>query len=231
PAVTQSADAGITAEATFAKAPVYNRLVTGTGNGVTALLGEVADLSQKIQNGNFAAVAAKAGSTDFTVLRNEFNSAEYHNVRLAYQAAAQLVDDFTLFNARYLGDAARPAALDSSVLDIKRQDRAADTFSAFDQALQGTFNFDAFRTAFLTTQESIADFLDLNPDYSPNILLESRAGAQADSLAQDAKDIAQPVAVNRIQYNLFNAALTKARSDLAVLQTQLYVQYTVTRSY
>ncbi|HYR33730.1 MAG TPA: hypothetical protein VEQ87_05520, partial [Burkholderiales bacterium] len=230
PRSTQSIDSGLTAEAPLAKASVYNRLATGIGNGVTTLLGDVASLSQKIQAANFGHVADTADSTDFTVLRNEFNSAEYHDVRLAYQQAASVVEDFTLFNARYVGDAPRPTAVDTAARDIKRQDRAADAFGAFTQALQGTFNFDAFRTAFLTTQNALADFIDQNPDYLPNILTESRAGAQAGSLAQDGRDIAEPVAVNRIQADLFNAAYTKAVNDFNSLKSTLIAQYTVTRS-
>ncbi len=117
----QTADAGVAAEATFIKAPAYNQLVTATGNGILELIGQTVALSQKIQSADFAGVAANASSTDFGVLRAAFNGAPYQEVRLAYQAAAGLVEDFTLYNARYLGDAPAPDA----VQDAARRHPAA----------------------------------------------------------------------------------------------------------
>lgn len=228
PRKPQDIDAGLTAEAPLVKASVYNQLATGTGNGVTTLLGEVANLSRQIASANFADVEAKAASTDFGVLRDEFRSDEYREVRRVYGEMANLIGDFTLFNARYHPDAPLPDEVKRAARDIKQLNRAANIFDAVDQVLQGRFDFDAFRTSFLDAQDKIVNFVTQHPAFPADILTESRAGAQADSLAQDAEDIAEPVAINRIQSNLFNAALTKATTDLAELEKRLKTEYTIT---
>ena len=113
------------------------------------------------------------------------------------------MDDFSLFNARYLDDQPTTVALDASVLAMKRFERAANRFDAFDTALAGTFDFDTFRTSFLASQAAVTGFVVAHPAYTANILTEAHTDAQVGSLSQDGQDIAQPVAVNRIQYDLF----------------------------
>ena len=97
--------------------------------------------------------------------------------------------------------------------------------------MSSPFNFDTFKTSFLATQSAITTFIAANPAYTANILTEARAGAQAGSLLQDGRDIAEPVAVNRIQHDLFAAALVAARADLVTLENALRVAYTRTVNY
>ncbi len=96
------------------------------------------------------------------------------------------------------------------------------------EAVSGGFVFDDFRDTFVSTQQEITTFIETNPDYIGNILVSSRADAQGDSLRQDAVDITEPVAVNRIQYDLFRDALTKAENDLGTLKKQLREEYKYT---
>ena len=231
PKTSQSVDTAVAAESVFAKAPVYNLFTTRLGNGIGALINDVATLSQKIGNADFTTVAAKTSSQTYSELSTEFNSTNYQKVRDAYAQASQVIDNFTVFDARYLGVHDPSTALASSMLDIKRLHQAANRFAAFDETLDGDFSFDAFRTSFLTTQADITTFVTSHPEYDANILTESRTGAQARSLSQDGVDIAEPVAVNRIQYDLFKAALDEARATLITLEAQLRSEYTVTISY
>ncbi len=231
PKTSQSVDSTVTAESVFAKAPVYNLFTTRLGNGIGAMINSVATLTQDIGNADFTTVAGKTTSQLFSELSTEFNSTNYQNVRTAYNQASRVIDDFTAFDARYLGGNDPSAALASSMVDIKRLQRAANRFAAFDETLNGAFSFDDFRTSFLTTQADITTFVTAHPEYDANILVESRTGAQANSLLQDGVDIAEPVAVNRIQYDLFKAALDEARATLITLEAQLRLEYTVTVSY
>ena len=231
PTKTNNFETSVSAEAGFIKAPVYNTYYTASGNGSITLLGDVATLSQKLETVDFAAVSAKKSSSSFTDLSAASNTSNYQAVRQAYRDAVELGNDYRVFNARYLGDLPTTANLDASIVAIKRLDRDANRFDAFDDALTGTFAFDDFRNSFITTQDEVTGFTTNHPEYTSAIFDESRAGAQKDSLLHDRQEIAEPVAVNRIQYDLFHAALTQARTELDTLVNQLKFDYTVTRDY
>jgi Ca2+-binding RTX toxin-like protein len=230
--LTQGAvDTAAGGEGTLIKAQAYNLFATTTGNGIAGQISRLAALSQTIAATDFGAATAVADSTDFAELSAVFNGDAYQNVRAAYAQASEVISSFTLFNARYLGGAEPPAQAADAAADIRQLDAVAERFAAFDEAVRGGFVFDAFRDAFLDTQREITTFIEVNPDYINDILVESRAGAQSDSLAQDAVDVTEPVAVNRIQYDLFNGALTKAKSDLVTLEKKLQKEYTIVRSF
>jgi len=196
---------------TFAKAPVYNRLVTAPATASAAARrgggSQPEDPERQLRRGGRqkpAAATSRCCATSSTAPSTITCASPIRR--------AGLIEDFTLFNARYLGDAPRPAALDASILDIKRQDRAADTFGAFDRP-DRHLQLDAFRTSF--PDHPGRDRRLYRPE--PGLLAQhparvARRARRPARSTQDAKDIAQPVAVNRIQYDLFNAALTRARS-------------------
>jgi hypothetical protein len=221
-----AADASAGGEGTLIKAQAYNFFATTTGNGIADQIGQLAALSDTIEATDFGAVEAVSDSADFDALVAVFNDSAYQDVRAAYGQASDVIASFTLFNARYLGGAEAPADVAEAAGHIRQLDAVAERFAAFDDAVSGGFDFDQFRDTFLATQQDITTFIETNPDYIDDLLVASRAGAQATSLAQDAVDITEPVAVNRIQYDLFNDALTKAQKDLASLKTQLRKEYT-----
>ncbi|MCA9166726.1 MAG: hypothetical protein KDB23_03625, partial [Planctomycetales bacterium] len=233
PKTNQTADTGITAEAMFVKAPVYNQLATRLGNGIGDLIGSTATLSKNIADATFSTVTTAASATTFAAIDTVFTGADYTGVRTAYAQAVKLIDDFTTFNNRYELGATPTVGLSQSIVDIQRLDRAATRFAAFHDALtiSGGFDFDAFVQDFKDTQAAITSFVVDHPEYDSNLAIESRADAQAGSLQQDGADIAEPVAVNRIQYDLFKSSLDAAKAELETLRVALRAQYTVTFNY
>ncbi|MFT5524123.1 MAG: hypothetical protein ACI9HK_002074, partial [Pirellulaceae bacterium] len=297
PILGNSVDATVSAEAKFIKSPVYNLFATATGNGSVELLRDVKSLSESTEQAIFTVVAnltttstyqLKSLEAKFTELSNQSNTPNYVAIVQAYRDAVELVDNFRIFNARYLGDQPTSTTLDGSILALKRLDRQSNRFAAFDEALGDPdyaasqtvaelktgdrvrlnidvnrdgevyeyiaatrpsvnltneiytvpggwqkidFNFDTFRDSFLNTQTAVTGFIDQHPEYTAAIFDESRSGAQEGSLLQDGQDIAQPVAVNRIQHDLFADALTQAKAELKTLIPQLIKQYTVTYSF
>jgi hypothetical protein len=125
----------------------------------------------------------------------------------------------------------------SQIIDIKRLERDANRFGAFVDVFRDelgnpkTFAFNDFVESFTTSQNNILNFSTEHADFVTNLLKESRAAAQANSLGRDGIDIAEPVAVNRIQADLFASQLNQAQNDLANLVKDLRAAYTVTINF
>ncbi|MGD8475608.1 MAG: matrixin family metalloprotease, partial [Burkholderiales bacterium] len=231
PTTEQSVDTAAGGEGQLIKAQAYNLFATTTGNGIADRIGDLASLGEQIVSTNFDAVTTVDPDADFATLSGVFNGSDYEAIRAVYQQASEVVSDFTLFNARYLGGAEAPVNVGDAASAIRQLDAVADRFAAFDEAVSGGFVFDDFRDAFLSTQQEITTFIEVNPDYINNILVASRAGAQADSLQLDLVDVSEPAAVNRIQYDLFKGALDEANADLVTLKAKLRKEYTYTWNF
>ncbi|WP_461538633.1 DUF4347 domain-containing protein, partial [Spongorhabdus nitratireducens] len=221
----------IEAEAGFIKAPVYNAFATGVGNGLSGLLDAVASLSNKLEKADFNGIQLTPDMDTYAELEQVYSGSGYQGVRDVYADASDLIKEYLGYKSRYIGTDALPADVAGAMSDVRKLDKAADRFDAFVKALNGGFDFNSFRDSFFKTQADIETFVADNPGYTANLLKESRYDAMADSLKADGKDIAEPVATNRMQYNLFNDALTQARKDLAALESELKQTYTVTVKY
>ncbi|WP_432470961.1 DUF4347 domain-containing protein [Amphritea sp. HPY] len=223
---------GLDAAEQMVLAPVYNQLAGNTENGLADLLSAVVTLQGDMSGVNFSTIlsqaAAAAGYDDYETL---FKTANYDKARAAYSTASELIDSYLIYAAGQPDMENLPTAAVDVLTDIKILDRAADRFDAFVSALESGFDFDSFRTDYLSNQQAVQTFVANNPQYVAYLQSEARYEAMAGSLTQDAKDVITLAALNEQQYNLLSSAYSQAVSDFSSLKTSLAAQYTVRLDY
>ncbi|MBN1006127.1 DUF4347 domain-containing protein [Amphritea pacifica] len=223
---------GLSADKQMVLAPVYNLLLGNTENGLSGLLSAAVSLRAAMAGTDFTAIqnaaAAAAQYSDYEAL---YQTANYAQAQSAYSQASALIDSYLIYTAGQPDMENLPATVTDVLRQIKILDRAATRFDAFVDALNGGFDFNAFRSSYLANQLAVQKFVADHPEYVGYLQSEARYEAMTGSLTQDASDTITLAALNEQQYNLLLAARDQAVTDYNSLVTYLQSAYTVTLNY